>query len=118
MKDTTHLLFSYGTLQLEKVQFANYGRILEGEQDKLFGYRIEEIQITDVSVLAKSQLGHHPIAVKSEFKDDFVEGMIFEITGTELTETDKYEVSQYHRILETFFSGKKAWIYVAKNIPL
>jgi len=115
MKDATHLLFSYGTLQFEKVQLENYGRILKGEQDKLFGYKIEKLQISDESVLAKSQLEHHPIVVKSEFEDDFVEGMIFVITDPELAETDKYEVSQYHRILETFHSGKKAWIYVAKN---
>lgn len=118
MQETTHLLFSYGTLQLEKVQLENYGRILKGEQDKLFGYKIEKLQISDSSVLAKSQLEYHPIAVKSESQDDFVEGMIFEITGTELAETDKYEVSQYHRILEIFHSGKKAWVYVAKNTTI
>ncbi|HHP7240343.1 MAG TPA: gamma-glutamylcyclotransferase family protein [Cyclobacteriaceae bacterium] len=115
IKETTHLLFSYGTLQLEKVQLENYGRVLKGDQDKLLGYNIEKMQISDATVFAKSQLEYHPIAVKSEFENDFVEGVIFEITGTELAETDKYEVSQYLRILETFHSGKKAWIYAAKN---
>jgi len=37
MKETIHLLFSYGTLQLEKVQLENYGRLLKGERDKLIG---------------------------------------------------------------------------------
>jgi hypothetical protein len=43
--------------------------------------------------------------------------MLFEITDKELIETDKYEV-KYHRILETFDSGKRAWVYVAKNIAI
>ncbi|MHA7831994.1 MAG: gamma-glutamylcyclotransferase [Flagellimonas sp.] len=47
-----------------------------------------------------------------------MEGILFEITDTELRETDNYEVSEYHRILETFESGKKAWVYVSKNMKL
>lgn len=118
MKERIHLLFSYGTLQLEKVQIENYGRILKGVRDRLIGYKIENLQITDSTVLSKSQLEYHPIAVKSTNNDDFIEGMIFQITDTELAETDKYEVSEYRRILETFESGKKAWIYVAKNLTI
>lgn len=118
MKDTIHLLFSYGTIQLEKVQLENYGRLFKGEPDRLKGYTIEKLQITDSIVLSKSQLEYHPIAVKSEDKCYFIEGMLYEITNKELIETDKYEVSQYHRILETFESGKRAWVYVAKNIEI
>lgn len=110
-----HLLFSYGTLQLAKVQLDNYGRIFIGEPDKLRGYRIDNIQITDLTVLAKSQLQYHPIAVKSAKDNDFIEGILFEITEKELIETDNYEVNEYHRIMETLVSGKRAWVYVAKN---
>lgn len=116
LNETTHLLFSYGTLQLEKVQIENYGRILKGERDRLIGYKTENLRIIDSTVLAKSQLEYHPIAVISSNKADFIEGMLFEITNSELEETDNYEVSEYHRILETFESGKKAWVYVAKNM--
>ena len=115
MNETKHLLFSYGTLQLEKVQLENYGRLLIGEPDRLIGYKIEKLQITDLTVIAKSKLEYHPIALKSENERDFIEGMLFEITHEELLETDKYEVSQYHRILETFESRKSAWVYVAKS---
>lgn len=111
----SHLLFSYGTLQLESVQMANYGRLLKGSKDKLEGYKIERLKITDATVLEKSNADDHPIAVKSNDKNDVIEGMIFEITEQELQETDKYEVSDYQRVLETFESGKKAWIYVAKK---
>ncbi|AEW87142.1 gamma-glutamylcyclotransferase [Flavobacterium columnare NBRC 100251 = ATCC 23463] len=113
MKDPIHLLFSYGTLQLEKVQLENYGRILVGQKDVLKGYEIEKLLITDPKVLAKSEQEYHPIAVKTGNKSDCIKGIIFEITSAELEETDRYEVDQYHRILETFESGKKAWIYVA-----
>ncbi len=82
------------------------------------GYKIEKLQISDSTVLAKSELEYHPIALKSEDKSDFIEGMLFEITETELVETDKYEVSQYHRILETLESGKRAWVYVIKIISI
>lgn len=115
MKESKHLLFSYGTLQLENVQLKNYGRILNGEPAKLQGYKVKKLQITDSNVLEKSRLEYHPIALKSESEKDFIEGMIFEITDAELIETDMYEVSQYQRILETFESGEKAWVYVGKN---
>ncbi|MFK7050205.1 MULTISPECIES: gamma-glutamylcyclotransferase family protein [Flavobacterium] len=113
MKNTTHLLFSYGTLQLEKVQLENYGRLLVGTQDVLKGYKIENLQITDTDVLVKSDLEYHPIALKTGVETDCIKGIIYEISNIELEETDKYEVAEYHRILETFESGKKAWVYVA-----
>jgi hypothetical protein len=114
MKEVVHLLFSYGTLQLEKVQLENYGRLFKGEPDRLKGYKIEKLRISDSTVLAKSQLEYHPIALKSENENDFIEGVRFEITDSELIETDKYEVSQYTRVLETLESGKKAWVYIQK----
>lgn len=116
MIEKNHLLFSYGTLQLESVQLENYGRLLKGEREKLFGYTIEKLKITDLFVIEKSKLEFHPIAIKSYNQSDFIEGTIFEITETELLETDKYEVAQYSRILETFASGKKAWIYIGTSV--
>jgi hypothetical protein len=116
MNEGVHLLFSYGTLQLKKVQLENYGRILQGERDRLKGYKIEYLQITDSTVLSKSELKYHPIAIKSENEYDFIDGVIFEVSESELAETDKYEVSHYQRILETFESGKMAWVYVANSI--
>ncbi|MBL4707556.1 MAG: gamma-glutamylcyclotransferase [Flavobacteriales bacterium] len=105
-------LFSYGTLQLEKVQIKTYSRLLEGKQDVLTGYKVEHLEITDPTVLRKSEQKFHPIIIKTGNPLDLVEGVIFEITQQELLETDQYEVSDYQRILETFNSGKKAWVYV------
>lgn len=110
-----HRLFSYGTLQLEKVQIENYGRLLEGKKDTLFGYKLDKLKITDTEVLKKSGEEFHPIAVKTSSPNDVIEGTVFEITEDELIETDKYEVNDYQRVSETFESGEKAWIYISKS---
>ena len=109
-----HYLFSYGTLQLEKVQIETYGRLLKGEKDSLLNYKLDKLKITDAEVIKKSGKEFHPIAMKTGISDDMIDGTIYEITEEELDSTDKYEVSDYKRVLETFVSGKKAWIYVAK----
>ncbi|WP_299248461.1 gamma-glutamylcyclotransferase family protein [uncultured Lacinutrix sp.] len=109
-----HNLFSYGTLQLNTVQLENYGRLLNGEKVSLKQYKLDKLKITDAKVLKASGKEFHPIALKTNNVNDSIEGTIFKITEKELIETDKYEVSDYKRILETFSTGKKAWIYIAK----
>ena len=110
-----HYLFSYGTLQLERVQIETYGRKLIGQADRLRHYKVDQLQITDPEVLATSGKEFHPIAIKTNLAQDFIEGTIFEITEEELHASDQYEVSDYQRILETFESGTQAWIYVKRN---
>jgi gamma-glutamylcyclotransferase (GGCT)/AIG2-like uncharacterized protein YtfP len=111
----TQYLFSYGTLQLPKVQKETYARLLVGRKDILPQYKLDEIEITNIEVLKKSNKKFHPIAVRGS-ELDFIEGVIFEITEQELLETDKYEVSGYIRVLEEFMSGQKAWVYVSKRL--
>lgn len=115
MHSKIHYLFSYGTLQLEKVQIESYNRKLIGFKDTLENYTIEQLKITDKGVLAKSQKQFHPMATPSKYKKDCIEGVIFEITEQELIQTDKYEVSDYKRVIETFQSGKKAWVYISNK---
>jgi hypothetical protein len=43
---------------------------------------------------------------------DEVRGTVFEITAEELIAADRYEVSEYTRVLATLKSGARAWIYV------
>ena len=50
------LLFSYGTLQLEKVQMESFGRTLKGAKDAIPGYKLSTVEITDKDVLEKSGL--------------------------------------------------------------
>lgn len=115
MDSKAELLFSYGTLQLEKVQIETYGRILTGAKDILIGYHLREIEIKNQEVISKSDLKFHPIAIKTNEIDNFIEGHIYEITQKELEKTDQYEVKNYKRILEKFQSGKKAWVYVGNE---
>jgi hypothetical protein len=107
-------LFSYGTLQLESVQRAQFGRLLEGEADALVGFRQDMVEITDPDVLAKSGKAFHPIVTQSGDAADRVTGMVFPITPEELAAADAYEVDDYVRIETTLASGVRAWVYVQR----
>lgn len=109
------ILFSYGTLQLEKVQIESFGRKLTGSKDFLTGYLIEDIEIQDTEVLRKSGKKYHPIAIKTGNHLDKIEGTAFEISDNELAEADKYEVSDYIRIYVKLESGLSAWTYVGNK---
>ncbi len=108
------LLFSYGTLQFESVQLSSFGRLLEGEKIKLYGYRVEQVRITDPEVLKASGEEYHPIVFESENESDYVEGTVFEITAEELAAADEYEVDDYKRVSIKLDNGKSAWMYVGK----
>jgi gamma-glutamylcyclotransferase (GGCT)/AIG2-like uncharacterized protein YtfP len=108
----TVFLFSYGTLQYPGVQMASFGRLLEGADDRMTGYRREMVEITDAEVLAKSGERFHPIVLPSTNADDEVSGKVFQITPEELAAADQYEVAEYKRIEVVLKSGIKAWVYV------
>lgn len=107
-------LFSYGTLQNEKVQIETFGRILKGEKDTLLGYNLKMVEIKDLEVVRKSGQALHPIIDYTENMNDKVEGVLFEVTNDELLNADKYEVDDYKRIETEFQSGKKGFIYIKK----
>jgi gamma-glutamylcyclotransferase (GGCT)/AIG2-like uncharacterized protein YtfP len=108
----TEYLFSYGTLQLEKVQLESFHRKLEGNPDILQGYKLGQLKITDEDVLAKSGTDYHPIAIKSNKQEDHIKGILFQISKEELKQADLYEVADYKRIKVTFRSGIEGWVYV------
>lgn len=114
MKEVKHYLFSYGTLQKEKVQQETFGRKLEGINDEIENYSLEKLEIKDKEVLESSQQQYHPIAIPSKLKTDSIKGVIFELTEDELMQSDRYEVSDYKRVWEVFKSGRKSWIYILK----
>ena len=107
-------LFSYGTLQKEKVQMELFGRTLQGTKDTVRGYRISTIEIKDESVVSKSEQSLHLIAVGST-PNDKIDGMVLELTSQELITADSYETDDYKRVKVTLESGKQAWIYVAAH---
>lgn len=107
-----HYLFSYGTLQTEQVQLETFGRVLQGTNDALVGFRMEQVQIKDPEVVALSQESHHPIAIPTGQSEDLIQGVCFEVSFQEIEHADTYEVVDYKRIKTTLQSGKEAWTYV------
>ena len=95
-------LFTYGTLQEEKIQSQLYGRILKGEKDCLFGYVLLEQKI----------YGHYPVIQPTSFETDVICGMAYEISEQELYKTDVYEGECYKRKKVTLQSGNSAWVYI------
>lgn len=108
----SELLFSYGTLQLEKVQLETFGRKLIGTKEILKGFKMEKLRITDKTVLEKSEQELHLIAIPSNNEEDKIKGILFEISEEELIQADDYEVSDYKRVKVKFESAKEGWVYI------
>ncbi|GAA0470895.1 hypothetical protein Ade02nite_34150 [Paractinoplanes deccanensis] len=107
------VLFSYGTLRDPAVQRATFGRELAGRPDRLTGFRLEQVRITDPHVLEVSGETHHPILIASSDPADGVDGSAFEVTEQDLARADEYEVDDYRRVAAPLASGETAWVYVA-----
>jgi Gamma-glutamyl cyclotransferase, AIG2-like len=110
----TEYLFSYGTLQKDKVQLDLFGRLLNGAKDMLIGYRVSSIEIADPVFLATGAGSHQRIAIVTNEITDFIEGTAFEVNPEELLHADQYEPADYSRIKVKLESGKEAWVYAAK----
>jgi hypothetical protein len=108
-------LFTYGTLQLEEVQLATFGRRLEGALDALIGYRLVKITIDDEDFVAKSGSAEHRNLQFTGNESDFVPGTVFSVTMEELEKSDAYEPEGYERVLVQLKSGNHAWIYIDKR---
>lgn len=107
-------LFTYGTLQLEEVQLATFGRRLEGRSDVLIGYRLVKITIEDEDFVVKSGTAEHRNLQFTGNGSDFLEGTVFSVTMEELEKSDAYEPEGYERVLVQLKSGINAWIYLNK----
>ena len=113
------LIFSYGTLQEDRVQLATFGRLLQGRPDALVGFAPSSVPIADPHLVAASGRTHHANVIFDGKNDSRVNGMVFEITDDELAATDRYEqTAAYTRIAATLASGAMAWVYVdARSAP-
>lgn len=111
-KDATERLFSYGTLQLEAVQKATFGRLLTGTPDVLPGFEQALLKIEDEKTVALSGKTHHAIVRYTGRASDTVAGTVFAVTPAEIESADEYEVEQYKRIAVVLGSGVRAWVYV------
>jgi hypothetical protein len=108
----TEFLFSYGTLQLEPVQMATFGRQLVGSNDVLQGFELVSLKIEDPTVIAISGKAHHTMARFTGRASDVVSGTVFAVTPDELQSGDKYEVAAVKRVAVVLQSGVRAWAYV------
>ena len=108
----TENLFTYGTLQLEEVQFATFGRKLEGRPDVLIGYRVVMITIKDKDFVTKSGTAEHRNLQFTGDESHRLEGTVFPVTQEELEKSDAYEPDGYERVLVRLQSGTNAWIYL------
>ena len=106
-------LFSYGTLQKDKVQLDLFGRLLDGAKDILQGYKLSPIEIKDEKFLAKGEEKFQLTVIATNNKNDSIEGSVLELSEEELLLADKYEPRNYKRIKVMLQSGKEAWIYAA-----
>lgn len=109
----TELLFAYGTLRLEAVQVATFGRMLRGTSDAVRGFELAPLQIEDEAVVAISGTAQHTMARFTGRPSDEIRGTVFAITAQELQNADRYEVAAVTRVAAVLQSGRRAWIYVA-----
>src|SRR5882724_2822863 len=111
-------IFSYGTLQLESVQMATFGRQLTGSSDALQGFELVLLAIEDPTVIAISGKAHHTMATFTGRASDVVSGTVLAVTPDELQNADKYEVAAVRRVAVVLQSGVRAWVYVdARDAP-
>lgn len=102
----TEYLFAYGTLQESDVQEYVFRRILEGEADILPKYRISD----------KKMYGRYLVLEPSGKEQDQVEGRAYALEQEELLLADVYEGPAYKRIPVSLKSGRRAWVYMEKEI--
>jgi hypothetical protein len=111
-------LFSYGTLQLEAVQLANFGRRLTGYSDTLVGFAAASIALADPTTVSLSGMSTFLIACHTGHPADTIVGTVYELTPAELVRADAYECEPYVRVAVRLGSGRRAWAYVhADHMP-
>ena len=94
-------LFTYGTLQEPETQIDLLGRKLgEGRPDTLRGYR-----------LAKLVGIHRAYSIIQPKPGATVDGIVFEVSASELKRLDDYEGNAYLRVSVTLVSSTRAWVY-------
>lgn len=108
----THLLFSYGTLQLPAVQEATFGRRMPMRPATLPGYVLDTVAIADEHVVAVSGSAEHPFARHTGLETDVVHGVVLQLDDAQLQAADDYEVDDYTRVSVVIGTGEKAWLYV------
>ena len=90
-----------------------FGRKLTGEIDRLEGYKIKPVIISDLAFLERGEDQNQKIAIHTNNPADKIEGTAFEVSEDELMLSDQYEPVDYKRVMVKLKSGRSAWIYAA-----
>jgi gamma-glutamylcyclotransferase (GGCT)/AIG2-like uncharacterized protein YtfP len=96
-----HFLFVYGTLLNPDIQLSVFGRVIEGRNDRLIGYKVVKKNFLS---------GTYPAVVSDN--SSITEGKVLTITEDELYRSDRYEGDEYTRVEVQLESGSVAWIYI------
>lgn len=104
-------IFSYGTLQLDSVQRALFGRLVPMADDVLRGFEAVAIRIEDPDVLEYSGTAVH-LALVPAATDAEIPGKVLELEPGDLPAVDQYEGENYRRVEVPLASGTTAWVYV------
>ena len=112
-KETTELLFSYGTLQNEEVQLATFGRLLRGHTDTLVGYKLKLIPNQDQTFTTPDASSDLRQVYFTGLASDTVNGTVFTLSRVELEHADAYEPADFKRTLIRAKSGLDVWVYAS-----
>jgi hypothetical protein len=107
-------LFSYGTLRQAAVQMSVFERELASHPDKLPGFRVDVLKITDPHVIAVSGSDAHPILRRGAHGDS-VDGAALSVTANDLGRADAYEAAEYVRVRVALASGRRAYVYLHRD---
>ena len=99
-------LFTYGTLQHDDIQENIFGRKLVGTPETLIGYALKTIPIEE-----EFGIEYYPIIEETHLEEDTINGIVYEISDTELRQADLYEGLHYKRVEVQLQSNQKAWAY-------
>ena len=108
---TNMLVFSYGTLQMPRVQRELLGRLVAMEDDALLGFETVEVRIEHPDVIEFSGSATHLALVPGD-PVARIAGKVLHVTEADLPALDDYEDDGYARIEVTLASGTRAWVYV------
>lgn len=106
------LLFACGTLTLEKVHLALFGRVLPYDEDTLPGYTKRTVVLDDPEILSTTGTGTHLSMVPCDTPGASVPGRAMRLTEAELARMDPHQNAHHRRTRVTLASGREAWAYL------
>lgn len=112
--ETVESLFTYGALQEPDVQLDTFGRLIDGHEDSLSGFRLDDSDGTDGRGAPATTTSSRRRALRhTGSPHDRVFGAVLQLSPAELDAADEYLMSGVRRTSVTLASGLTAWVYVA-----